>query len=203
MLFPIWQRVITGSRPAPSGMKGKDQMARTDNTAEVGMHVFERAGLGIAPFRCIGMVEETYQACQGAPVQPGGCCDYCSNGIRYCYQIRDRNGKTFKVGSDCVARTGDAGLIKSFKNRPEVRAMNRAKAQMRDERTKAAWAALLSDETAKAKLSTFTVSNWKGENETWLAFATRAWGYCGAAGRARYLKAAKKLLETPTKCLAA
>ena len=30
-------------------------------------HPFERAGLGLAPFRFVGMVEKVYVSCPGAP----------------------------------------------------------------------------------------------------------------------------------------
>lgn len=42
------------------------------------IHKFELAGLGKAPFHFTGQVsEKTYQACNGAPVQPASTCDYC------------------------------------------------------------------------------------------------------------------------------
>src|SRR5690348_11206782 len=84
----------------------------SENTSEIGstVHCFERAGLGAAPFECVGMNENTYQACPGAPVQPGGMCDYCGSSIRFEFLIRSRDGKLFKVGSDCVHKTSDAGL---------------------------------------------------------------------------------------------
>lgn len=167
---------------------------KSDNPAHSGLHCFERAGLGLAPFRCVDMITKKYQACQGAPVQPGGCCDYCGNGIMFCFVIKSRDGKTFEVGSDCVARTGDAGLIKSYKTLPAVRAANRDKAKAKDDRVIAEWHQITSDETAKAKLSSIMIDAYRGGKEPWLTFALRAWGYCGAAGRARYLKAAKKLL---------
>lgn len=78
------------------------------------IHVFERAGLGKAPFRYTGMTEASYQACPGAPVQPGAGCDFCGRGIRYVFHVRSADGKQFKVGSDCIAKTGDAGLRKAI-----------------------------------------------------------------------------------------
>jgi len=68
-------------------------------------HPFERAGLGLAPFVYTGMTYETYQACHGAPVQPGTSCDYCGQGIMYVCHIVAADGRKFKVGSDCVAKT--------------------------------------------------------------------------------------------------
>jgi hypothetical protein len=64
------------------------------------LHPFETAGLGLAPFSYAGMSEKTY-----APDnQPGGTCDFCGNGIRYCCHIRSADGKSFIVGTDCVRR---------------------------------------------------------------------------------------------------
>ncbi len=69
------------------------------------LHPFERAGLGLAPFRFVGSHEEKYQACQGAPVQPGASCDYCGTAIMVVCVIQSSDGKRFKVGCDCVAKT--------------------------------------------------------------------------------------------------
>lgn len=79
------------------------------------VHRFELAGLGKAPFRFTGEVsEKTYCACPGAPVQPGSSCDYCGTGIRYEFWVRSADGKKFKVGCDCIHKTGDAGLIQQI-----------------------------------------------------------------------------------------
>ena len=169
-------------------------LAHTDNPAEVGMHVFDRAGLGKPPYKFIGFVTKKYQACQGAPVQPGACCDYCGQGIMYVCQLESADKKHFEVGCDCIRRAGDAGLLRAYKNRPEVRAMNRAKAADRDQRVIAEWNAIMADDAAKQKLWAKEVPSYRGGMEPWGAFALRAWSYCGASGRARYLKAAKALL---------
>lgn len=70
------------------------------------LHPFERAGLGIAPFKCTG-VRENWFVPAGFPEarKPGGCCNYCGTGILYEYSIESADGKTFVVGSDCVKRT--------------------------------------------------------------------------------------------------
>jgi hypothetical protein len=78
------------------------------NTTPV--HAFERAGLGEAPFRCVGKYVSLFQACQGAPVRAGSSCDYCGTSIAQVYRIRGADGAEFKVGCDCVAKTGDQGL---------------------------------------------------------------------------------------------
>lgn len=79
------------------------------------IHVFEKAGLGKAPFHVSGFHVSKYQACPGAPIQCGTSCDYCGTGIMNVFEIKDSNGKGFKVGCDCVAKTGDAGLMGGVK----------------------------------------------------------------------------------------
>ena len=168
---------------------------KTDNPADVGLHIFERAKLGKAPFRCVGSFEMKFQACPGAPILPGGSCDYCGQGIMYAFQIKSADGRTFKVGCDCVMKTRDAGLIKSYKTRPEVRKRNREKAAARDERVKTEWEALMSDEAARDKLAAHMIPEWDGKGQrSWLGFALKSWSYSGAAGRARNLREAKRIL---------
>ena len=75
------------------------------------VHPFEKAGLGVAPFRFSGMSEKVYVACPGAPEQPAGTCDYCGMGIRYCCHIESADGKSFVVGSDCVRKTDRDALL--------------------------------------------------------------------------------------------
>lgn len=94
--------------------------------SETTVHVFERAGLGLAPFRYIGYERKTYQAAPGAPIQPGASCDYCGTGIIDTCRIQSADGRTFKVGSTCVNRTGDRGLVD-----PVKRAIRREKAEQR------------------------------------------------------------------------
>jgi hypothetical protein len=104
-----------------------------DNSNTV--HVFERAGLGRAPFRFIGTGVEIYQAIPGdpnCPIQPGTSCDYCGQGIRNVCYIKDVDGKRFKVGCDCVLKTGDRGIVD-----PVKRAVNRAKREAKAKRDRA------------------------------------------------------------------
>lgn len=76
-------------------------------------HPFAQAGLGVAPFTCIGVeyrvgpvvaIVNGVQVDVGAPGQPMGTCAYCGQGIAECCVIRDGNGKTFIVGNQCVAK---------------------------------------------------------------------------------------------------
>ncbi len=160
------------------------------------MHVFERVGLGKAPFRCIGVFQDvgphrypgpggvTIEI--GAPGQAMGTCAHCGTGIADCYQIKSADGKKFVVGSSCVERTGDAGLIKSYKNSPEVRAFNRAKRAMLADK-KASELALLIAQNSET-LASIPRTTWDGKQEPMLDFLNRVVPRCGAAGKARYLK---------------
>jgi len=100
---------------------------KTENEAQVGMHCFEAAGLGKAPFRFAGFYVSTYVACQGAPVQPGTTCDYCGAALMNVCAVKSADGKRFKVGCDCVRKVGDGGLMKAYKRSPEYRAAQREK----------------------------------------------------------------------------
>lgn len=78
------------------------------------LHAFEKAGLGIAPFRCIGVQENWYSAAPDHK-QPGGHCAFCFTSIAYEYVIKDVKGKMFVVGCECVRRTGGEKLIEGVR----------------------------------------------------------------------------------------
>lgn len=169
---------------------------RTDNPADVGVHVFERSNLGKAPFRCIGVETKIFRASPDSPAQPGGSCDYCGTGIMIHCHIRGADGRTFKVGSDCVAKTGDAGLIKSYKNRPEVRKAKRDAAARKADRVAAEWKALITDPANREKLAALPSGNSYSKNL--LEQFEWIWNRCGATGKAKYLKGLKaRLAGTP------
>jgi hypothetical protein len=70
-------------------------------------HPFEKAGLGKAPFSCTHVSENVFTLPDGTS-KAGGCCDYCGTGIRWEFWIKGSiaGAKQFKVGCDCVAKTG-------------------------------------------------------------------------------------------------
>jgi len=70
-------------------------------------HPFQKAGLGTAPFSCTHVSENVFRLPDGS-AKAGGCCDYCGTGIRWEFWIKGSiaNAKQFKVGCDCVAKTG-------------------------------------------------------------------------------------------------
>jgi hypothetical protein len=112
------------------------------------VHRFEAAGLGKAPFTLLEMQRIVFQACPGAPIQAGGSCDYCGTAICYAFRIQSADGRSFKVGSDCVEKVGDAGLAQKIKR---VRAAYDRELRMaRRERARSA-AAATREEAAKAR----------------------------------------------------
>ena len=78
----------------------------TDST----VHVFEKAGLGKAPFEFLGVEIRRYCPAPGVSFV-GGACAYCYTGIVECCVIRSADGKQFIVGNECVKKTYDKGLI--------------------------------------------------------------------------------------------
>jgi hypothetical protein len=74
------------------------------NEEKLEVHPFEQAGLGKYPYKYLYAKREVYVACPGAPVQPGGSCDYCSTGIYYQFWLESADGKKFKVGSECIMK---------------------------------------------------------------------------------------------------
>lgn len=64
------------------------------------VHIFEQAGLGQAPY--------TFLHVSTMP----SSCQYCSTPIIYQFWLRSADGRTFYVGSDCIHKSGDAGLAK-------------------------------------------------------------------------------------------
>ena len=162
-------------------------MIRSDNEAAVGVHAFERAGLGPAPYRFTGVTEMAFQAAPGAPKQAGTCCEFCGTGIIYAYGLQAANGNKFHVGCDCIEKSGDAGLIRAYKSSPEHRALAAKKRAAKDEANKAEIARLL--EEKRQTLEAKAVIRWDGTEESLYNSYVRIIGMCGASGRARYLKA--------------
>jgi hypothetical protein len=101
-------------------------------------HPFEKAGLGKAPFSCTGVSENVWDNGDGT-TKAGGVCDYCGTGIRWEFWIKGSiaGAKQFKVGCDCVAKTG-WGIDRFLEVRAEhTRARRQAGAQKRRETRKA------------------------------------------------------------------
>ena len=164
------------------------------------VHPWERCGLGVAPYRCVGSAVVTYQACHGAPVQPGSSCDYCGQGIMNVYSVQAACKSVFKVGCDCVRKTcsekeGVRTAIETA-DRKHRNALAKVSRDKRDASAKDALASLRAEhEFALAAMPhpRATTQDWAKDKTAldWLDFML---GCCGAAGRAKLLKEARALL---------
>lgn len=171
---------------------------KTDNPRLVGMHCFEAAGLGKAPFRVNRFDTIKFQSCPGAPILPGSTCDYCGTGIMYVCYIKSSDGKEFKVGCDCVNKTHDEGLIKAYKRTKEYRDHQKALRQAKDDANRAEIERILADETLRNILATSAFTshyhNGVSREDNYLAAAERSLPWCGAKGRSEWLKTFKRIL---------
>ena len=108
------------------------------------MHPFEKASLGTAPFRCVGVQENVFVLPDGS-TKAGGSCDYCGTGIRWEFLIAGQEGRLFKVGCDCVEKTyKEYGVeVEGFKaiRLEHARQRREAGAKVRREARQKAWEA--------------------------------------------------------------
>jgi hypothetical protein len=100
------------------------------------VHMFEGAGLGEAPFKCTGVTAG------------GGACQFCGTPILYRFYLRGADGKEFFVGSDCVKKTGDAGLI-AYVEKELKRRIQEQKASLAERKIAALEAAIMDEPTAE------------------------------------------------------
>lgn len=135
-------------------------------------HPFEKAKLGAAPFVCTHVTENAFVMPEGG-TKAGGCCDYCGTGIRWEFWIRGADKRVFKVGCDCVAKTGYG--IEKFEDvrRQHVRERRAVGVKIRREARAAAWEV----ERAERQASRVAASEeWRAEHEDLVA---RIEGYTG------------------------
>lgn len=154
------------------------------------MHLFERAGLGKAPFQCVGYERKVYVACQGAPAQPGGTCDFCGAGIMDAFVIRSADAKRFVVGCDCVNKTGDSGLIKGYKSTPEYRKLQRERRQAKA----CAVHKELSELVNEKREALRALPSPNEYNSSLYGWAQWMLDHCGDSGRSQVLRSLKAIL---------
>jgi len=127
--------------------------------ATVRAHRWELSGLGRAPFRYLGMYENRYDM-GGGHSKPGGTCNYCGQGILYCFKVESADGKRFVVGCDCIAHCHDPAekivvqakrALKEYK-RAKAGEGRAAKRKAEAEARQAKWAA--DREANKTRLAT-------------------------------------------------
>jgi hypothetical protein len=88
-----------------------------------GVHPFEKRGLGKAPFRYVGIIDQNISYGQavighvgGIPLttNPGGTCDYCGTAIVVMFGIISADGIRSHVGCDCIERVDEVAPIKNM-----------------------------------------------------------------------------------------
>jgi hypothetical protein len=80
-------------------------MSNTENSAVIVEHPFTH--LAAPPYKFCGMTEKLH-CVPGCAPKPGGSCDYCATGIRFCFWLEGADGKRFKVGSSCISKAAKA-----------------------------------------------------------------------------------------------
>lgn len=103
------------------------------------IHVFEAAGLGKGPFHLSSVTEE------------GGHCQYCNTAIVFRFYIKGQDSRIFFVGSDCVMKTGDVGLMRVVE-----REVKKRQAELRQKREEQKMAAIRDRLTDPAVIAEFT-----------------------------------------------
>jgi hypothetical protein len=171
-------------------------MTKTDNAKLVGVHKFEAAGLGKAPFRFAGTSENVVVVGTGedAYTKAGGSCDYCGSCIRTEFWLLSADGRRFKVGCDCIEKAGERGVLQAYKSSPEYRAKQREKARAKDNAVLAELLPLM--EILKPTLVAAPHPYGFTDRQTGVpltAWDSLQWSFnaCGASGRAKLLKGLK------------
>lgn len=141
-------------------------------------HPFEKAGLGKAPFSCTHVTENVFALPDGTS-KAGGCCDYCGTGIRWEFWIKGSiaGARQFKVGCDCVAKTG-RGIENFEKVRADhTRARRQEGAEKRAEKKRESRKAWIDEQhAARAIERAWATEAWRKENS---ALAARLDAYTG------------------------
>jgi len=155
------------------------------------LHPFERAGLGKAPFACIGVEIKRYQACHGAPIQPGGACQYCGMAIVECCIIKASDGRQFVVGNVCVGKTHDAKLVSDTDKR--LAQLRREARHLKEAECIGSMEGWLRDAQICRKLEAEPAPNGSYSSNL-LAWAVWMLENAGNSGRMRVYRRVKKLL---------
>lgn len=162
-------------------------------------HPFEKAGLGVGPFkvvRCERRVGPLRRTCPksgleieiGAPGQPMGACEYCGTGIAQCWEIASSDGKRFIVGSECVKKTCDGGLIQAVKRRETKDRKAREVARIQAVRD------MLNDPSARMILESVETTS-GGRTQSLAQRAEWFMVHAGHAGKLRVAREVEKALK--------
>ena len=150
----------------------------TTNTNTV--HVFEAANLGKGPFKLHHVTGE------------GGNCQFCNTSIVWRFYIKGQDEGMFFVGSDCVMKTGDAGLMKKVQAEVKAR-QNEARAKRENEKL-ALLDKLMADPAVQAKLSKAHPNRYyASQGKTMLDYYRWTLSYASKSAKLAALKAIQSL----------
>ncbi len=183
----------------------------TTTETETKVHPFQVAGLGLAPFRYVGVVYQDIAYGQavvgkremGNPgilmtTKPGGTCAYCGAYILNMFNVKSADGKVFHVGSDCILKTYGADHPIARKVRKAT--SERAKAQRLAHKGAqvAAAAELLQREDARAVLGALPHPTpfLASKGETLLSWAEYVMEVGGMNGRVKVAQAIAARMAT-------
>lgn len=162
---------------------------------EVVRHVFDH--MGAPPYRYIGH-ERCMFTVPGTDInRPGALCDHCATSIADCYFFVSKDGKRFKVGSSCVNKSEDKGMINTVK-RAAAKVATARRHESEAEKIAALKLALV-DEATRAKLASLPHPNnftdrKTGAALTLLDYADFMWKASGNAGKMKLAKIVGKVL---------
>jgi len=98
-------------------------------------HIFTESGLGLAPFKFVGVYEIPSPSLAEANVTAYnnalaamphgygiGACNHCGTPIKYNFLIESSDGVKSAVGCECIKKSNDSGLISKAKAHEKKRA---------------------------------------------------------------------------------
>lgn len=176
---------------------------RTETDAPT-IHLFEQAGLGVAPFRVVGFDVQPKEIRTMLPdgveliQKGGGSCDYCGNGIMTFVWIKGVEGERFKVGTTCcekVGKKGDRRLLSEVQKLKRKATNDKRRARdKRKIREGYEWLSHLENRNALRELP--HPAKWAADNgQTHLDGLRWMLRRAGVSGTLRALKAARKAVE--------
>jgi len=156
----------------------------TTNITGTQVHIFQSAGLGVGPFRLSHVTGE------------GGSCEYCGTTIVWRFYLNGSDGKQFFVGSDCVLKSGDAGLIKVVE--AEVKRRQNDARKVRETAKLSALTAMLQSPDVSSKLSAMPhpTKYYATLGRTMMDYAQWMLKHSGTAGKLKLAKTIQKIMQT-------
>jgi hypothetical protein len=203
ILSNIIRKLWETEEPLPAGTEPVPANA-PEITPEM-IHKFEKAGLGKAPFRFVGVWSMPSKSLQDAnpnaynaaladhpDVPMIGTCNFCGMAITDHFLVKSSDGKLFAVGCECINKSGDTGLMRNVS--AEKRKLDADKRHAREKSKLDTLQGLLQDEKVIAKLSSLPhPKGWAGRSA--LDYVDWMTDHSGTSGRLRVLSYILKIMK--------